>query len=298
MQDASLGKNQGPVPGAKAPLDTAFGRPRTYLNNRFVYEVISQRANGLSIGINLNPNQRCNFDCVYCEVKRDKPSRGRKVNVKVMAEELEQMLRMTFENRLCALPWFRNLPPHLLRLKEVALSGDGEPTLCPNFGEVLREVVRLRSSGAFPFFKIVLITNTAGLATAKVRRELRRLTMEDEIWLKLDAGTQEYMDKINRPDITLRQVMSNILLVGWERPVVIQSLFPLINGQEPPDEEIEQYAHRLQELKAAGAMIKLVQIYSAHRPPHCSCCEHLPLKTLSRIARRVREVTGLKAEVF
>jgi hypothetical protein len=79
---------------------------------------------------------------------------------------------------------------------------------------------------------------------------------------------------------------------------VIQSLFPLIRDEEPPAEEIEQYVNRLQELKAGGAQIALVQIYSAHRPPHLPDCGHLPLKSLSRIARRVRAVTGLKAEVF
>ena len=80
--------------------------------------------------------------------------------------------------------------------------------------------------------------------------------------------------------------------------VVIQSLFPGINGKEPAPEEIEAYAQRLKELKNAGAQIPLVQIYSAPRPTPRSECGHLPLKTLSRIARRVREVTGLKAEVF
>jgi hypothetical protein len=92
--------------------------------------------------------------------------------------------------------------------------------------------------------------------------------------------------------------MSNILLIARERPVVVQSLFPLIHNAEPPAEEIEQYVQRLRELKTAGAKISLVQVYSAHRPPHHPTCDHLLLKTLSRIVQRVREVTGLKAEVF
>ena len=92
--------------------------------------------------------------------------------------------------------------------------------------------------------------------------------------------------------------MANILLIGRERPVVIQSLFPLIDNQEPPAEEIEHYVHRLQELQAGGAQISRVQVYSAHRPPDHPACGHLPLKSLSQIARRVRSVTGLKAEVF
>src|ERR1035438_9546999 len=90
----------------------------------------------------------------------------------------------------------------------------------------------------------------------------------------------------------------HILMVSKRRPVIIQSLFPLVNGQEPPWAEIEEYAQRLKELKAAGAQIAMVQVYSAHRPPHRPNCEHLALKSLSRIAAHVRKVTGLRAEVF
>ena len=279
-------------------LHTAFGRPRTFLNNRFVYAVISQRAGGLSIGVNMNPDKRCNFDCPYCEVNRDAAPLDQKVVLPVMVAELENLLTLSHEGKLHELPWFRNLPDELLQLKEVALSGDGEPTLCPNFTEVVREVVYVRSKGKFPFFKIVLITNSTGLHLPEVKHGLQLLTTRDQIWAKLDAGTQEYMNKVNGGDATLKKVLANILQIGRDRPIVIQSLFPSINGEEPPLEEIEEYVQRLGELKTAGAQISMVQVYSAHRPPQRSECGHLPLKTLSQISRRVHEVTGLKAEVF
>ena len=78
---------------------TAFGRPRNPLNNRFVYAVISQRAHGLSIGVNLTPDKQCNFDCVYCEVNRDAPAKELKAHVKVMSAELEHLLRLAFEGK-------------------------------------------------------------------------------------------------------------------------------------------------------------------------------------------------------
>jgi wyosine [tRNA(Phe)-imidazoG37] synthetase (radical SAM superfamily) len=279
--------------------EKAFGQPRGFLGNRFVYAVISQRARGLSIGINLNPDKLCNFDCAYCEVNRDVPGHDRAVDLKVLALELEALLTLTFEGKLRDLPYFHTVPAELLALKEVALSGDGEPTLCSNFQDVVGEVVHLRSRRKFPFFKIVLITNTTGLDRSEVRQGLRHLTSDDEIWAKLDAGTQAYMDLVNRPkDITLKKVLHNILLIARERPVIIQSLFPLIDGNEPPAEEIEECVHRLHELRSEGAKISLVQIYSAHRAPHRPNCAHLRLKSLSRIAQRVREATGLAAEVF
>lgn len=271
---------------------------RNFLGNRFVYVVVSQRARGLSIGINMNPGKQCNFNCVYCEVDRTEPARDTLVDIPVMGAELQAMLRLAAMNKIRELPGFGGCPPEWLELKEVALSGDGEPTLSPQFHEIVHEVTGVRSRRTGPFFKLVLITNTAGLLLPEVRQGLRLLSAGDEIWAKLDAGTQGYMDKVNAPDLRLQDVTANILAVARLRPVVIQSLFPLIDGEEPAEEEIRSYTHRLQELKAAGAQIALVQIYSAHRPAHRQDCDHLRLASLSRIARQVRIATGLEAEVF
>jgi wyosine [tRNA(Phe)-imidazoG37] synthetase (radical SAM superfamily) len=275
-----------------------FGSPRNFLSNRFVYAVISQRARGLSIGVNLSPDKYCNFNCLYCEVNKDEPVHDRKMNLRVLSTELQSLLALTFQGRLREFPGFHHTPEELLQLKSVALSGNGEPTLSPSFVEVVNEVIHIRSLGRFPFFKIVLITNGSGLDSPEVRGGLKNFTAEDEIWVKLEAGTQAYLDRVNRANLTLKKLMSNILLIARERPVVIQSLFPLIDGEDPPSDEIDEYVHRLKELKADGAQISLVQVYSAHRPPHRPTCGHLPLKVLSRIAQRVREATGLKAEVF
>jgi wyosine [tRNA(Phe)-imidazoG37] synthetase (radical SAM superfamily) len=295
------GKSAGSAPWPEMPdlggVETAFGRPRNSLNNRFVYAVISQRARGLSIGVNLNPDKGCNFDCVYCEVDRDYAGGKRKVDIRAMSVELQNLLNVVAEGRL-RVAWFRTVPSELLELKEVALSGDGEPTLCPNFEEVVREVLLIRSRESYGSFKIVLITNGTGLDGPEVVKAVRGLAKEDEVWIKLDAGTEEQMNRVNRSEVSLERVLANALAMGKRRPIIIQSLFPLMDGKGPSPEEIEQYVRHLGELKAAGAQITLVQVYSAHRPPHHPSCEHLPLKDLSFIARRVRTATGLRAEVF
>jgi wyosine [tRNA(Phe)-imidazoG37] synthetase (radical SAM superfamily) len=273
-------------------------RARDYFDNRFVYAVISERARGLSIGVNMNPDRACNFDCIYCEVNRRKPVRDTVVNLGVLCDELKAMLERVQQGRVRELPGYQTVPAELLDLKEVALSGDGEPTMCPNFAEVVQALVHLRAQGSCPPFKMVLITNATGLDQPAVRRGLHLFTAHDEVWAKLDVGTQEAMRRINRTSVSLKKVLHNILLVARERPVVIQSLFPLIAGIGPSDDEVEEYVQRLRELKEAGAQISLVQVYSAHRAAILSHCGHLPLKHLSRIVHRVREVTGLKAEVF
>lgn len=290
-------KKPAPV-AARRLAETAFGYPRNFLGNRFVYVVVSPRARGLSIGVNMNPDRHCNFDCVYCEVSRDAPLRDAALDVEVMAGELLQTLQWAHEGKLREVPLYRNLPEDLLKPRHVTLSGDGEPTLCPQFAEAVQAVVHVRARGRFPFFKIVLITNASGLDLPAVQYGLKFFTRQDEIWAKLDVGTQAYMDKINKAQVPLDKILSNILTLGQQRPIIVQSLFALINGEEPPPDEIEQFAQRLKELKEGGAQIALVQVYSCNRPTPHSECEHLPLKSLSRIAQVVRAVTGLKAEVF
>ena len=289
-----------PSPGdsQRPGFETAFGQPRNSLGHRLVYAVISQRARGLSIGVNLTPDKRCNFDCVYCEVNRDEPGPGSEVDLALLGRELAELLKMVAQGRLRIYPCFRTVPAELLRLKEVALSGDGEPTLCPNFTEAVAEVLRVRNSGQFPTFKIVLITNATRLDTPEVVRGVDLLEDSDEVWTKLDAGSQRHMNRINRPEVPLKRVLANILALARRRPVVIQSLFPLVKGEEPPVAELDQYVKRLKALKDAGAQIRMVQVYSAHRPPHRPDCAHLPLRSLSLIAKHVWEATGLKAEVF
>ncbi len=278
--------------------ETAFGCPREFLENRFVYAVVSSRARGLSVGINMNPDKNCNFNCVYCEVHRSQPAREPHLDVDVMAGELKQTLNFVRAGRLRELPAYRTLPDDLLQLRHVALSGDGEPTLSPNFAEALQAVVHIRALGGYPFFKVVLLTNGTGLDLPQVQLGLKYLTRSDEVWIKLDGGSQAYVNRVNRSDVPLEKILSNILTLGRQRPVVIQSLFPAIDDEEPPLEEIEQFARRLLDLKNAGAQISLVQIYSATRPTPNSGFSHLPLRVLSRIAQTVRQTTGLKAEVF
>ncbi len=279
--------------------EIAFDRPRDFLNNRFVYAVLSPRARGLTLGVNMNPDKRCNFDCLYCEVDRSTLPEQSALQVGVMATELQRTLAHILQGRLREHPQYQSLPDELLQLRHVALSGDGEPTLSSQFAEAVQAVVHIRALGGFPFFKIVLLTNATGLDRSQVQESLKRFTKSDEIWVKLDGGTQEYLDKVCRlKDVTLGKILSNILHLARQRPVVIQSLFPAINGEEPSAEDIEQYAHRLKELKSDGAQISLVQIYSANRPMSHAECGHLPLKTLSNIAQVVRQVSGLKTEVF
>jgi histidinol dehydrogenase len=215
-----------------------------------------------------------------------------------MAAELYGTFQLIQSGGLRRRARYAKLPDDLLQVRHVALSGDGEPTLSSHFLEALEVIVKLRAYGILPLFKTVIVTNTTALDQAGVQLGIRLLAGTDEIWAKLDGGTQDYLNRLNGATIPLEKILKNILLVARQRPVVIQSLFPAIDGEAPPTEEIRQYARRLKELKKAGADIPLVQIYSAMRPMARTGCGHLPLKKLSQIAKTVRRVAGLRAEVF
>jgi len=143
-------KKRGGPARSNGLQDTAYGSPRDFLDNRFVYTVVSARARGLSVGVNLCPDRNCNFQCVYCEVRRNGDAR-QPLDVEVMAAELKKTLTYVRAGRLRERPWYRTLPDELLQLRHVALSGDGEPTLSPKFAEALQAVVHIRALGGFPF---------------------------------------------------------------------------------------------------------------------------------------------------
>ena len=108
-----------------------FGYPRDYLGRRFVYLTISPRARGLSIGVNLNPDNRCNFDCVYCEVDRRVLPANTTLDLSALATELKSTIAHVESGKLLERLPYSRVPPELLQLRHVAISGDGEPTLCP-----------------------------------------------------------------------------------------------------------------------------------------------------------------------
>ncbi|HUC86082.1 MAG TPA: radical SAM protein [Candidatus Acidoferrales bacterium] len=285
-----------PPPAWPQELQTAFGVPRHPLGNRFVYAVISSRAGGLSLGVNLNPNGHCNFDCPYCEVDRGRLSANAQLDIRAMTDELERTLLALRLGILQRPPWFESLAPSLRELRQVALSGDGEPTLAPDFVGAVEAVVGVRARDRF--FKLALLTNGTELHRLAVARGLALFTPADEIWIKLDGGSQKYLETVNRPEVPLEKILENILLIARQRPVVIQSLFPSVRGEKPPEPEIQAYAARLCELVAAGAQIAQVQIYTATRPRVRRDWGPLPSRVLSQIGQTVRQATKLRVEVY
>jgi wyosine [tRNA(Phe)-imidazoG37] synthetase (radical SAM superfamily) len=277
---------------ANSPLFESH--PRNFAANRYVYPVLSRRAGGISIGVNLNIDQTCNFDCVYCQVDRSQPSPKGPVDLTLLETELDQMVDWVVSGGIFEGTQFHNTPEALRRLNDIALSGDGEPTACPLFEQAIEICAAVRQRHHLNSLKIVLITNGSLLHRPQVQNALKTLaTNGGEIWAKLDAGTEAYYQRVARSTVPWRQILENLRNTARERPIVIQSLWMRLHDEPPPPAELEAYCDRLREILAAGGQIQLVQTHTIARKPAESWAAALTNKEVDAIADIVRQRTGL-----
>ncbi len=316
-----------PEPSCHRPLTE--DHTRRFAENRYVYPVLSRRAGGISVGVNLNRDKTCNFRCVYCQVDREQQTasapQGAKtgslleftlqranqagaesgtrkrelqpsepIDLGLLAEELDAMAAAVVSGRLFEGPRFRQAPAQLRRLNDIALSGDGEPTLCPQFAEAVEVCATVRRKRRLDDVKLVLITNASLLDREAVRRGLAVLDgANGEIWAKLDAGTEAYYRRIARSRVSFAKILDNLHDAARARPIVIQTLLLRLDGQPPPSEELAEYCRRLNDIVAAGGQIKLVQLHTVARPPAEPFVSALSRVELDAAAEQVHRETGL-----
>lgn len=272
---------------------------RTFANLTFVYPVISRRSGGLSLGVNLNPDKRCNFDCVYCEVDRRTPGRTRQVDLAQMRAELTALIRAAQSGQLGEEPKFREVAALTRQIKDIAFSGDGEPTMVPHFAACVEAVVEVKQAERLGDTKIVLITDAAGLDKAEVKRGVALMDAhQGEVWAKLDAGTEAYYRLVNRSHVAFDRILHNLLLTARVRPIVIQSLFLRVRGEGMPATELEAYCGRLRDIVSAGGRIKEVHAYTIARPTPEPWVSRLEGAELEALASVIRARTGLRVLTY
>ena len=273
--------------------------PREFEQNRFVYPVLSRRSRGISVGVNLNPDKVCNFDCIYCQVDRRSVAETRFVEFDQLLAELEAMLVCVARGEIFTHPQFSSVPEPLRRLNDMAFSGDGEPTTYRNFDVIMERAAELKRKLGLDAVRMVLITNATMFHRPAVERGLAILDQnQGEVWAKLDAGTEEYYRLIDRTSIPFQRVLDNLVLAAKARPIVIQSLFMQVNGVGPTTDEVTAYIARLHEIMRAGGQIARVQVYTVARPPAESFVTPLLAEQVHAISDRVTRELGLAAEAY
>ena len=272
---------------------------RLFQDNRFVYPVVSRRSGGVSVGVNLNPDKVCNFDCIYCQVNRRTAAETRFVEMDRLLSELAEVLTQVRSGAIFDHASFADTPAEYRRLNDIAFSGDGEPTTYRNFDDIVQQAAGVRHRVCDSDSKMVLITNASMFHRSHVQRGLEVFDRNNgQIWAKLDAGTEDYYRLIERTPIPFQQILDNITLAARIRPLVIQSLFMNVHGTPPTDAEIEAFCARLQHMVRAGGQLQLVQIYTVARPPAESFVTPLSEEFLQRISSVVADRTGLQTAVY
>jgi wyosine [tRNA(Phe)-imidazoG37] synthetase (radical SAM superfamily) len=261
--------------------------------NRYVYAVVSRRARGLSIGVNLNPDKVCNFDCPYCQVDRSTPGGPGKVDVGELRAELDALLDEVAAGRLWERPPFDSAPLELRRVADVAFAGDGEPTTPVEFPAAAASARSARDARRLDI-PMRLITNATMFDRPRVRSAL---PLFDELWCKLDAGTEDYFHLVDGTRFPFERILANLLSVARVRPIVIQAMFLAWDGKGPSFEEIDAWVGRLVDIRNGGGTIDLVQVYTVARRPSDPRVSALAPAVLDAIVARARGA-GFRAEPY
>lgn len=289
---------------AMPPKDPGLAReqanhPREFDGNLYAYPVISRRSGGVSIGINLNLDKACNFDCPYCQVDRTVEKPRQAIVVPAIRAEVERMLAACDEQGVCRLEKFAGLPDSAKRLRDIAISGDGEPTMVPEFPEVCAMLGGLQAERPGLDFKLVLITNSTLLDRKGVRSGIDALLSKNgEVWAKLDAGTEAWYQRINISKISLDRIEANLIGLGKIHPFKIQSLFCALAGEAPSEGEINAYLERLRRIIASGARVTEVQLHTLARKPAQAECTPVDAGFLKVLEGRIRGEIGVPARTY
>jgi len=259
---------------------------RKFENFRFVYPVISRRAKGLSIGINCTPNGMCSLDCVYCQVNKKNIS-AKIPSVDEIIFELKEMLSIYHKTKLSE--HFPRVEEKNRILKDIALSGDGEPTLYPHFDELCEQ---LKGISEIP--KLVLITNAVQLEKIQ--------DFNGEIWGKLDAGTDEWLCFINRPQkkVNMELIENNLKFAISKFPLRIQTMLCEAKGKTPSEADIESYAGIVQRIhQTKPENLLSIQLYSVVRQTAENSVKPLSKEFLENVKNILqKKISSLNIEVF
>lgn len=273
---------------------------RAWAGFAYCYPVISRRSKGVSLGVNLNPDKICNFDCVYCQVDRSTPGGRTAIDLDQLEREMSVLLDLTLDGSLFTFPPFDSARPEQRRLNDIAFSGDGEPTTAKEFPEAVERIAHLKWQRGLQDVKLVLITDSSRLQAREVVQGLDTLMSNNgEIWAKLDAGTEAYYKEINRTSIPFGRILENIEITARFRPVTIQSLFLDWKGSGPSAAEIAAYCEVLRRIQGLGGQLQAIQIYTVARSTAEPEARPLKAAALEALAERVRAaLPTVPVEVF
>lgn len=252
---------------------------------KYIYSVISRRAGGLSIGINLNVNNACNWQCIYCEI----PNLTRGSPPPIELDVLENELRLFLHDIIHGDYMQKNVAIEDRHLKDIAFSGNGEPTSAAEFPQVILIVKKiLQEFDLLQKIKIRLITNGSLMHEPSVLKSIEMLEkINGEVWFKVDAATEETIKTINQVNLKPNQILERLLNTANICPTFVQTCIFMINGKSPDDKDINAYVELINKAKK---IIKGVHLYGLARPslqPRARDLGRISEQVLKNIAKKL-----------
>jgi len=253
--------------------------------------VVSRRAGGLSLGINLNTNNACNWRCIYCQV----PDLIRGAPPPVDLDALEEELSVFLSQILIGSYLEDQVPKGQRRLNDIAFSGNGEPTSAPNFADAVKTIHGVRVRANVPeVVKTVLITNGSLMHQHKVMKGVKDLAgINGEVWFKIDRATVEGAQLINDTKINKSRIMSNLEASAKACPTWIQTCLFKLDGLHPADSDLDAYVQLIGEAVTRGIPFKGILLYGLARQSHqpeSARLSKLDDGWLNAFAHRLREL--------
>jgi len=262
---------------------------------RYVYPVVSRRAGGVSVGVNLNVNDACNWACLYCQVDDLRRGGPPPVDIGLLERELAQFLDAAINGDFLA----RQAPPEARRLVDVAFSGNGEPTSAAGFSEAVACAGRvIERFGLRGKLALRLITNGSLLHRAAVRSGIRLLgELGGEVWFKLDRAQARAMAEINGVPLTPARAAANLARCAALAPTWVQTCWFALDGAPPDGAARAAYCALLAPLAGQLAGIHLYGLARPSRQPAAGRLAALPAGALADFAGEIQKKTGIRVVV-
>jgi len=253
---------------------------------KYIYSVISRRAGGLSIGVNLNVNNACNWQCIYCEI----PNLTRGSPPPIELDVLEDELRFFLHEIIHGDYMEKNVAIDDRHLKDIAFSGNGEPTSAEEFPKIILIVKKvLEEFNLLHKIKLRLITNGSLMHQPAVIKSVEMLKeINGEVWFKVDAATEENIQIINQVNLKRHQILERLKNCATACPTFVQTCVFTIDGKNPSEKDIDAYVELMNEIKSD---IEGVHIYGLARPslqPQAKRLERISEEVLESIAKKLR----------
>ena len=257
---------------------------------KYVYPVISRRMGGLSIGINFNTNNACNWRCIYCQIPDLKIGAAPEMDFKLLEEELrfflDNVLKGDFYERF-------QVDEDKRVIKDIAIAGNGEPTSLKEFAKAVDLIGKIATeAGVFPGSHYVLITNGSLVHQSKVQAGLTVLkSYGGEVWFKVDSATEEGRALINNSAQSCKASFENLMISAKLCPTKLQTCLVDVDKQGLSDKEKQAYFALLGDIKKNDCALQQVMLYTIARPsmqPESSRLAPLPAETLNAFADEIR----------